>query len=347
MVGTAIIKNFETGSYQSIRITFSEGESFEDIERACDVVSCLVDTDTKSISYDYGISSLANKLTMNELLYVAECAQRMWMENPHLTITRFVMRDGDCEMRVLSEKSGVYEMPDIWALYDTERRDVYRLIKTVDDRNILYASLLCESLNYAVCTECGIEEQLFGYSAGGIYINLALAEACSGGTMETDKGIRRLYSSMVKKHRRTMKRHIGTNETDFENSVSTLAMSSVVTSYRMYKTKVLLRVRELLYRIGKKECILSLADDDVILSYTDSMYESLEYIKEIIAPLFERPSHTDYITIRDLLLYVTVEGSRDSIRSKGRASSINFKLHSRTPCPDYYDSRGRAYWKKG
>ncbi len=347
MVGTAIIKDFETGSFENIRLTFSDGISFEDIDRAEDVVSCLVNIEKRSISYDYGNMDLARKLTMKEVMEIAVKAREMWMENPYLTIARFVLRDGSCEMRTVSEKAGVYEMPDLWALYSPECKDMYKLIKTVSDKDILYASLLCEAINYAVCVVYGIEEQLLGYSACGIYVNIPLAEACSGEAIETDKKLRRRFSSMVKKHRQTMKKGKHTTEMKFEGGGGSSAVSDIIVSYRMYKTKVLGRVRELSRSKTGNELILSLADDGIILSLTDSMYELLEYYIGIIGPLFERPSHARYITIRDLLCYASVPSLRGGIQRRGRAGSVNYKLHSKLPCPDYYDSRGKAYWKKG
>ncbi len=347
MVGTAIIKDFETGSFENIRLTFSDGISFEDIDRAEEVVSCLVNIEKGSIRYDYGSDDLARKLTMQEVLGVAVKVRKMWMENPHLTIARFVLRDGNCEMRTASEKAGVYEMPDLWALFSPECKDMYMLIKTVSDRDVLYASLLCEAINYAVCVVYGIEEQLLGYAACGIYVNIPLAEACAGEVIETDNKLRRRFSSMVKKHRQTMKEGKNIPETEFESGEGLSAASDIAVSYRMYKTKVLGRVRELSRSSRGKELILSLADDSVILSLADSMYSFLDYYIDIIGPLFERPSHARYITIRDLLSYSALPSLRGEIQRRGRAGSINYKLHSRLPCPDYYDSRGKAYWKKG
>ncbi len=345
MVGTAIIKDFETGSFENIRLTFSEGMSFADIDRAEEVVSCLVNIGKRSIKYDYGNMDIAHTLTMNEVLDTAVKAREMWMENPYLTIARFVLSDGSCEMRTASEKAGVYEMPDLWALYDSECKDMYKLIKTVSDKDILYASLFCEAINYAVCVVFGIEERLFTYSACGIYVNIPLAEACSGEVIETDNNLRKYFSSMVKKYLGTMKKP--QNTTEFESDDGRGTASDIILSYRMYKTKVLGRVRELCFSSKGKKLILSLADDSKILSLTDSMYSELEYYLGIIGPLFERSSHARYITIRDLLCYASLPSMRGDIQKRGRAGSVNYKLHSRLPCPDYYDSRGKAYWKKG
>ncbi len=347
MVGTAIIKDFETGSFENIRITFSEGMSFEDIDRADEVVSCLVNIEKRSIRYDYGNKELARNLTMNEVLDIAVKAREMWMENPYLTIARFVLGDESCEMRTVSEKAGVYEMPDLWALHDIECKDMYKLIKTVSDKDILYASLLCEAINYAVRVVYCMEEQLLGYSACGIYVNIPLAEACSGEVIEKDKKLRKYFSPMVKKHLRTMKKCKKEAQEEFESADSSETVSDIILSYRMYKTKVLTRVKELSASLKGWELILSLADDSKILSLTDSMYLELDYYIGIIGNLFERPSHAKYITIRDLLCYASLPTLRDAIHRRGRAGSVNYKLHSKLPCPDYYDSRGKAYWKEG
>ena len=52
MVGTIIFKDFETGSYEHMRVTVYNGYAYADIDKSGSFSSCLVSCENNKIVYD-------------------------------------------------------------------------------------------------------------------------------------------------------------------------------------------------------------------------------------------------------------------------------------------------------
>ena len=343
MVGVAILKDFETGSYERIRLTFFEGHSFEDIDRGRDFVSCVVNPVTRKIVFDHG--DLRRKPTAKEIFDVCRHVRELWMENEYATIVRFTQNYGDIKLRLVSEKLGVYGIPDKYSLFGRKHIDVSELVCDVRDRDILYISALCEALNFGVESLFNVNYPMFFYASGGIYVNVFLCESCLGERFALPKELVGLRRHATKYYRSIIKKRKINFAKQAESSPHPETAYDIIRQFRYYKCAVMKYVLE--KGLASKEFILQLPQDSHIEELTSVFYMSACDFLEGLEGYFSAPSHVRYITVNDMLVLVSASSYRERIARKARAASINYKFQSKLPCPTYYDSHGRAYTRRG
>lgn len=353
MVGTVIFKDFESGSYEDMRLTIYEGSSYEDIQRGGDFVSCVVNPEALRIRYDHRSSDSAPSLRMRQVLQIARKAREYLYEHTYVTMAEFCIRGDDVDIRTSSVKSGVYEPVDIRAAFYKGVTDVYRLVSHVGTGSVLYVSVLCEALNFCVGRLFCIEEPLFGFSAGAIYANAALFTH-SGEAMAAfglDKSMKAVITTKRKKRHMLRFRPESIDDTEPQGTMSYGRHRSLILSYRSFKCEALKLVCSSLPANSSPKrmtrFILSLADDDKLRSLCDRFCRELKEFAEGLEHYFVARSHIEYTALKDILYLAMDADLHTDVAQKARAASINMKLQSKLPNPDYYDSRGRAYWTKG
>lgn len=342
MVGVAILKDFETGSYEKIRLTFYEGQTFEDIDRGKEFVSCTADYGKRKIVYDYG--GLRHNPTSRQVFEICRRVRELWMDNEYITIVRFVYVHGEIRLRNVSEKLGVYDFPDKYSLFESGHTDVYKLVCDVRDRDILYISAMCEALNFGVESLFNVNYPMYFYASCGIYVNVFLYEACLEKRLVCPKEVRSSGRKAVKYYRFLIKKRKPISSIEQQINPASGTRHEIITDYREYKYKVMEYMMQ--NYPNANDFIINLPSDPFVATLTERFYNNACDFLRSMEGYFHAASHVRYITPTDMLSLVSSSAERDRIVCRSRAASANFKFQSKLPCPKFYDSRGRAYTGK-
>ncbi len=349
VAGVIIFKNFESGSYENIRVTMYHGASFADIKRGEEFSSCTVGLEAGYVHYDFVSSDRAPRCGMRQILGIAKAAREYLCDNPHVTIAEFCQSHGEINIRHVSVKGGVHEPVDFRTLFDSDVQDVYRLCRDNSDGTYLYNSLLCETLNYCMRSLLGTEEGLFGHSGGGIYVNIGLL-AHSKSAMEVldiPKHIRSLIKT--KRQRAHMPKLSSPNRTvvHTDGSPSGNARRNVIHSLAYLKCSALEYVAETAPQNGSEadmaRFVTNMPCDERINFLVHICAEELRDFARGFEYLLKAKSHVDFLTPQEILCIA--EEPELFVAETAHARSVNGRLSSKLPCPPYYDSRGKAYWK--
>lgn len=345
MVGTLIFKDFETGSYEYMRVTMYEGASYKDIERESEFSSCLVSLERKSVSYDLITSDKAPRLSLHSLLTLCRKAKEFLYENDYVTIADFCINDNGIDLRKRSSKSGIYAPVDMRAALDPGAYDVYRLCRVEQEDTHLGLSVRCTLLNYCLGRLFDVEEEIFGISGRGIYISCAAFahDAASMKMLSLPKNMRKLIKT--KRRRHCVPRRTKVSLTQIICAAHTQPHLRLIFSWRRVKLSALSYASRKLSNCMKcrLDFALSLIDDGYISGLArDFCTELREYVSNYDF-CFKSKSHADYISVADALYLVADINSAEQISQRAAALSANMKLRDKLPCPDYYDSYGRAY----
>ena len=349
IAGIIIFKNFETGSYEHIRITMYKGRTFADIKRREEFSSCTVGLDKGYVHYDFVSSDSAPVCGMRQLLAIARSAREYLYDNPHVTIAEFRHVRGDISIRPVSVKGGVHAPVDFRVLFDSDVQDIYRLCKDNSERTYLFNSLLCDTLNYCMRSVLHTEEGLFGPSGGGIYVNAGLLSHSKAAmnALDIPKHIRLLIKT--KRQRAHMPRLSSPDRATVqcEGSLSGSAHRNAIHSVDYLKCSVLKHATETLPLTGSEydmaRFVLTLPFDESINSLTAVCAAELRDFAQSFEYYLKAKSHVDFLTADEILSLAAKSDS--SVSETAHARSVNWRLSSRLPCPPYYDSRGKAYWE--
>ncbi len=321
MVGTVIFKDFETGSYENMRVTMYGGNSYADIDRAQEFSSCIVSLERKSAVYDVLTSDNAPRLSMKELFELCQRAREYLYTHDWVTMADFAVSGTDILFRCRSSKSGIYSPIDIHTIFDIGSRHVYKLCFE-DDSAYLNLSVRCHAVNYCLKVLLGIEDDVFGISGRGVYMDVSLIKA------------KRAYTPKLKK----------TDGLDASFSPCTHSHMELISSFRSLKLRALERAKRSFFKSKSlAEICLQIMEDEYIKrasrEFTD---ELLDYLYNYDF-CFEAKSHIKYISIHDALYLIMTPDASDDIAKRAASLSANMKLRQELPCADYYDGRGRAY----
>jgi len=349
VAGIIIFKNFETGSYQNIRITMYHGTGFADIKRSEEFSSCTVGLDSGYVNYDFVSSPWAPRCGMVQLLDIAKSAREYLYDNLHVTIAEFRHAHGDFDIRPASVKGGVHTPVDYRALFEPDVQDIYSLCKDNSDRTYLFNSLLCTALNHSMRRALNTEEGIFGHSGGGIYINAGLFSHSRAAmkALGIPGHIRMLIKS--KRQRAHMPKLSSPSRTwdKCEGSLSGSAYRNAIHALHYLKCSILRYVTEILPQDGTKyditKLILSLPFDEKIISLVEVCAAELRDFAQSFEYYLKAKSHVDFLTAEEILSLATEKDFK--VAETAHARSVNWRLSSKLPCPPYYDSRGKAYWE--
>ena len=321
MVGTVIFKDFETGSYETMRVTVYEGNSYADIDRAREFSSCVVSLEGRSAVYDALSSGNAPRLNMKDLFELCQRAREYLYKHDWVTMADFLTDGTDASFRCRSVKSGIYSPIDIRTVYDTERQHMYKLCFE-DDSSYLCLSARCHVANYCLKMLLGLEDDVFGISGRGVYMDASLIKAKSS------------YAAKIRK-------------SDCKDAVfgpCTHSHMELISDFRSLKLCALKKIKQSYFK-GKslEELSLEIMEDEYIKSASQEFADKLlDYLGNYDF-CFDAKSHIKYISISDALYLMMDTGASEDIAKRAAALSANMKLRKKLPCADYYDGTGRAY----
>lgn len=338
MVGVVIFKDFETGSYENMTVTCFAGNSFADIERNGDFVSYLVSARTIKVRLIAGTEDASFCPSYTELRRICGEAKRFLCENSYCTVAEFAGNDTDISFRFRSGKCGVYAPVDMRNLRNLKTDDIYALCGEVKDKEPLYLSLLCDVLNFAVQFLLGAEEEIYGFSGTGIYINTSVfvQKIHPAGKFSKNKNRYRRHKIDIRKAKKV--------SFDMETeAVPFTAGSRIINRYRSLKRSAL----ELVSSDFTKSELFRLPQSEKLHCLAEMFYDELKDMLTVYTFAFEARSHIYYIGIKDALSLITCgESMAEPLAKPAGVLSANMKLREKLPNPDYYTSSGKALWKK-
>lgn len=337
MVGVVIFKDFETGSYENMTVTCFAGNSFEDIERSGEFVSYLVSAGTIKVRFVAGTEAASFCPSYSEIYRICSEAKRFLCENSYCTVAEFAGSETEISFRFRSGKCGVYAPVDMRNLRNPKADDIYALCGEVKGKEPLYLSLICDVLNFAVQTLFDAEEEIYGFSGTGIYINTSVFLQKFNLSKKIPKNRNR-----YRRHRVDIRK---TKKVSFavetESAPSTTG-AKVINGYRCLKRNVL----ELVSDIFTVSDLLDLPKSEKLHSLAEVFYEELKDVLRVYTFAFEARSHIYYIGIKDALSLVTCgESMAEPLVKPAGVLSANMKLREKLPNPDYYTSSGKGLWK--
>lgn len=321
MVGTVIFKDFETGSYETMRVTVYNGNSYADIDKAQEFSSCVVSLERKSAVYDVFASENAPRLNMRELFEICCRAREYLYKHDWVTIADFLKNGTEISLRCRSAKSGIYSPVDMRTVFDMGSRHEYKLCFE-DDSAYLNLSVRCHAVNYCLKVLLDIEDDVFGISGRGVYMDVSLIKA------------KRAYTAKPKR----------ADCSDASFSPCAHSHMELISSFRSLKLRALERAKHSFFKSKSlAEICLQIMEDEYIkrasLEFTDELLNYL-YNYEF---WFDAKSHIKYMSICDALYLMTDTDASDDIAKRASALSANMKFRQKLPCADYYDGTGRAY----
>jgi len=346
VVGTIVFKDFETGSYKNMRIVVYNGFSYEDIGKG-DFVSCRVNPDESSIDYDISPLAGAPDPGMTNILYIAQEARKYLWKNPYVTSAEYCFNYGECKLRPLSFKTGVYAPPDFHTLFNDG--GFYALVASFADKTNLWRSVLCEGIDFAVRRVLDVSDKIFTCTGYGIYINAALFSKRLLGSLNIPSAIcKRAGKKNVKKLnlKKFHRAFLCTHTTPVSHPVG-----KIVHLLSSFKVQCANRLEVLMEDIDSQKrgikCIFTLAEDEEILRLTD---EFVQELRDFSMNWFDygyiaARSHVDMLTLRETLSLNADIKLSDTIAAEVKARSVNMKFMNKLPCAPFYDSDGTAIWE--
>lgn len=321
MVGTVIFKDFETGSYENMRVTVYSGSSYADIERAQEFSSCIVSLERKSVIYDACVSDNVPRLNMKALLELCRRAREYLYAHDWVTMADFRENGTDISFRCRSVKSGIYSPVDIHTVFDNGSTHLYKLCFE-EDADYLTLSVRCHAVNYCLKVLLDIEDDVFGISGRGVYMDTSLMKP------------KRKYALRL-------------NKADIPPASfgpCTYSHMELISSLRSLKLNALERAKHFSFKSKAlpQACLQIMEDEYIKRASQEFAYELLDYLENYDF-CFEAKSHIKYMSIRDALCLMLDTDASDDIAKRAAALSANMKLRQNLPCADYYDGRGRAY----
>lgn len=344
MVGIVIFKNFETGSYEHMRVTLYKGHSYSDMDRQDDFSSCLVSLEKRSVIYDFSSGSNAPRPGMHAVLELCVRAREYFYEHDWITMADFLANGDDVSFRIRSVKSGIYAPVDVRGLFDYKSYRLYRLCME-ENQSHLCLSVRCSIVNYCLRHILGVEEKVFGISGRGIYADVSLFSFCrrSMKVLAVPREIRKLIKT--RKSAGVAVNTCTAPRAHDNTCANTQPHMALVAYWRNLKTDTL-RAACIKYNstsMCAAEIALDMIKDEEIkkssAEFTDELLDYLSYYEFY----FEAKSHMNYICVEDALCLMINTDAADETAQRAAALSANMKLRKRLPCADYYDSHGRAY----
>jgi len=209
--------------------------------------------------------------------------------------------------------------------------------------------VLCDVLNFCIGKIFLIEEPMFSFSSGAIYINAALF-AHSRSAMRVlglDIGVRRLIKTKRKRRHMLLFKSKPAYSLTPQGICGFSLYQNIILSYRTLRCDVYNILLDAMPSY-KSDCqitsyILSLVENENINRYLRKFYDEILEFFRIYEHYFKSKSHIECVTIKELFAFVCDTDSRSDISKKAQAVSANMKFKSSLPHPDFYDSRGRAY----
>jgi hypothetical protein len=344
MVGTVIFKDFETGSYENMRVTLYNGHAYKDIDRQDNFSSCIVSPEKRRAVYDVITSADAPRLNMNALFELCRRAREFFYDNDWVTIADFAINGSDISLRQRSSQSGIFAPVDVRGLFDYKTNRIYKLCMESDE-SYLGLSIRCAVVNYCLKKLFDIEDDVFAISGKGVYIDASLFTGCrrSMDFLCIAKDVARL----IKIGKRNIKIKSPAPCADIADS-NYKDMNSHMRLIELWrKTKV-----QALFEVYQKhkdthmcpsQLGLNIIEDISINKVSEEFRTLLTEYLEDYEFCFEAKSHINYISVEDALCILSDIEETDKIAKRAAALSANMKLRKRLPCADYYDSHGRAY----
>ncbi len=348
MVGTVTFKNFETGSYREMRITAYRGDNYADIGKG-EFFSCRVSPEDKRIDFELLPPEAMDFAAMTSILYVANKARDYLLDNTHITVAEFCNSGNACNFRAISSKCGVYEPPDMKALWNGI--GVYMLLKSFNTHNLIWISMLCESINFGIRRIFATSQKVFHFSGYGVYINLALFGR---------RGLRTLPQRIPASIKKLIP--AGRTLSALPKRKALKELESFLCDRAYYKRRVsytisLCKIRvhnRMVHLLGDAKkpsdivrCIFSLVSDEEIAAF---VAEASAEIKDYALTYkeygyVEALSHINMLTVRDIILMETDLSASGLVAERLKARSINHKIFAAVPCPPFYDNCGTALWQ--
>ena len=342
MVGTVIFKDFETGSYEHMRVTVYNGHSYADIDRQDSFSSCLVSCKDGSVVYDAKVGEDAPRLTMRSLLDLCRRARQYFYKNDWVTIVDFCMDENDISIRSRSSKNGIFAPIDVRTLFDFKTSRIYKLCMESEE-SYLSISVRCAVVNYCLKKLFDIEDDVFGISGKGVYIDASLFKGCrrSAEYISVCDDIRKLIKN--KKPRKLRLNCDYPVSADF--APRELPHMNLISEWRRFKHQAHADMCEkyLGSDMSAAEICIDVLENEGIKRSSEEFIHNLTELLENYEFYFEAKSHINYISIEDALCILTDADASDKIAKRASALSANMKLRKRLPCADYYDSQGKAY----
>lgn len=342
MVGTVIFKDFESGSYERMRVTVYDGHSYEDIDRQGSFSSCLVSLENNKIVYDAVFGEAAPRLTMNRLLDLCQRARQYFYKNEWVTIADFCVSENEISIRSRSSKSGIFAPIDVRTLFDFKTRRIYRLCMESEE-SYLGLSVRCAVVNYCLKKLFDTEDDVFGISGRGVYIDASLFKGCrrSVDFLALCDDVRKLI-----KTKKTRKLDMNcTLPEETELAPKEMPHMNLISEWRRLKlcSHAQMCKKYLGSRLSAAEICIDILEDADIKRRAEEFTCILTELLENYEFYFDAKSHINYISIDDALSMLTDADASDKIAERAASLSANMKLRKRLPCADYYDSHGKAY----
>ncbi len=346
MVGTIVFKNFETGSYEEMRIVAYNGTTYADIGEG-EFFSCRVNLEQKGIVYDYTSSEDAPCRSMTAVLLLAKKAREFLYQNPYVTVAEYCFNSADCTLRAVSSKAGVYEPVDFKTLFNNG--GFYKCIAEFSNKSPLWRSVLCEGLNFCIEHTFKTSERIFDFSSYGIYVNVSAFPRSVYNVFELPDKLKKTAKS--KSALGISLRYKRTKELEYNQNMVYQPFGRLLRQYCVYRIKCFNRLNEILMkttsRSARSRAILSLPKDKYILSITNDFSEELLDFAMSYADYgyLKSKSHADMLVLREVLLLSVRADVRQKISYVAQARSVNSKLLNKLPCAPYFDSNGTAIWQ--
>lgn len=346
MVGTILYKDFETGSYENIKLVAYEGTNYSDIGKG-EFITCIVNCDTDYVDYIHRPAVIPDFAGMYNILRVAVKARKYLYKNTHITSVEFCSNYDECNFRPISFKSGVWEPVDFRTLFNNG--GYYALVSEYAHKTPMWISVFCDSLNFCVQRAFGTSVALYGFSGYGIYMNIAVLP-------EKSLKIMGLPSAVFAdaKAKDTNRLTYGIRKHDKCHVSMKLSPHPTERIIYLWNT---LRLKCLQYFVDKQdkcrkctdftELIMHIADDEALVRFVDGFTAELsEYAQRFFDyGYIESKAHADVLTFREVLGLEFCSDIRSDISGIAKARSINSKFMYKLPCATYYDSNGTAFFK--
>ncbi len=343
MVGTIIFKDFETGSYEYMRLTFCEGSAFADIQRAEEFSTCLVSIDKRKIKYDFSVPA-KKRVTDFRLFEICHRAREYLFKNEYVTIAEFCENEGSVNIRPVSTKSGLYTPVDMRTPFMTNFSNVYKLCTEEFGPTHLFRSVRCEIINYCLLKMFDIEEEVFGISGKGLYINAAIFASYRKSLSKLS--LPKKLKALAKKHPNSRRAPRFSDFTiEYEQKIHTDSSRDLIIG-KLRHTKIKALEYSLALEQDRKDYIgfaLKLSEDSYIKEISDIFALELRDYMSNYEFCFKAKSHIDFLDVSDAMHLILDMQSAEEISAKAMALSANMKIREKVPCPDYYDSYGTAY----
>ena len=347
MVGKIIFKNFETGSYEYWRITAYEGTSYADIMRGEDFSSCLVSPDGGFFECDYMTSPDSPRCNLSQIERLCRAARELLQEDVLVTMADFCIDEGSLKIRKSSYTAGLYEPVSFVPIFSRERKALFKLCAQLDYGTYLEHSAMCFVLNYCMRKLYDIEEEVFGLSGKGLYINAALfaSDRASVKFLGIPSDMRRLMGSKRRGNLRPRRAKTVDIPRELMQIKNPSPHERLLADLCRAKRDALCMAYQKMHSSKLKGASLALyicEQEDIIQIIHNFAAELVEYVSNYEF-FFDAPSHIKYLSLEDALCIASETDLSDRIFKNAAARSAAMKYMERIPSSDYIDSMGRVY----